>query len=72
MLENVLFFINIQKIAMSARCSFIFHQTSAFVILLSEIYFITQQFCWWECKVWFCPPTQDTLATLLILILLVF
>jgi len=37
MLENVLFFINILNIAMSARCSVIIHQTSAFVILLEEV-----------------------------------
>jgi len=34
MLEHVLFFINISKIAVSARLSVIIHQTSAFVILL--------------------------------------
>jgi len=34
MLENVLFFIHILKIAMIARRSVIIHQTSAFVILL--------------------------------------
>jgi len=34
MLENVLFFINIPKIALSAGHSVIIHQTSAFVILL--------------------------------------
>jgi len=37
MLENVLFFINILKIAMSAKHSVIIHQTSAFVILLAEV-----------------------------------
>jgi len=36
MLENVLFLVNILKIAKSARRSGIIHQTSAFVILLAE------------------------------------
>jgi len=31
------FLINILKIAVSARCSIIIHQTSAFVILMTEI-----------------------------------
>jgi len=36
MIENVLFFINLLKIAMNARRSVIIHQTSAFVIFLAE------------------------------------
>jgi len=39
------FLINILKIvAMSARCSVIIHQTSAFVILWLKLHFIIQQF----------------------------
>jgi len=68
MLENVLFFINIPKIAVSSR---------RFVILLQRLlnycaeillyYSEILLFCWWGCKVWFCSPAQGTLAPLLIL-----
>jgi len=55
---------------MSARRSVIIHQTSAFVILLAEtLVNYSAYFCWWECKVWFCPPVQGTVDTLLILTL---
>jgi len=65
--------INILKIVLNARRSVIIHQTSAFGVLLcwNFILFLSN-FCWWGCKVWFYPPAQGTLATLLILALLVF
>jgi len=39
------FFINILKIAMSAKRSVIIHKTSAFVIRLEEV--ALYYFCWW-------------------------
>jgi len=63
------YLINILKIVMSAERSVIIHQTSAFVILLAETSLYYFVFCCWRCKVWYCPPVQGTLATLLILTL---
>jgi len=56
-LENMeLFFINIQKIAESARHSVIIYQISAFVIhLCCNFTLLLNNFCWWGWKVWFCP-----------------
>jgi len=73
MLENVLFLINIPKIAVRARRSVIVHQTLAFVTFLCwNFALLLSNFCWWGCKVWFCPQAPGTLATLLILTLLFF
>jgi len=47
MLENVSFFINILKIAVSAKRSVIIHQTSAFVILSCwNLTLLLSNFCW--------------------------
>jgi len=47
MLENVLFFINILKITVSAKSSVIIHQTSGFVILLCwNFTLLLNNFCW--------------------------
>jgi len=44
MLENVLFFNNIPKTAVSVKRSVIIHQCWNFALLFSN-------FCWWRCKV---------------------
>jgi len=67
MLKNVLFFINILKIVVSARRSINIHQTSAFVILLC--WNLLSNFCWWGARFGFVSRRRVSLlvATLLIL-----
>jgi len=63
MLENVLFFINILKIAMTASRSVVIHQTSAFIILLAEAsLYYSAIFVGGSARFDLCPPEQDTLA----------